>query len=179
MVYTPDEEETFECFVDADFCGSWDKEAAMDDPDTARSRSGHVILYAGCPILWTSKMQSIIALSTTEAEYIALSEAIREVIPIMELMVELQARGVMHYCIPQVKCTVFEDNSGAVELANVPKMRPCTKHINIRYHHFRQWVDCGKIVVQQVTTEDQAADMLTKPLALHLFRRHRQRIQGW
>ncbi len=54
----------------------------MDDPNTARSRMGYTICYAGCPMMWASKMQTEIALSSTEAEYIALSQSMREVLPI-------------------------------------------------------------------------------------------------
>ena len=54
---------SFDVFVDSDFSGNWDPEGAQDDPDTARSRTGFVIKYAGCPILWASKLQSLIALS--------------------------------------------------------------------------------------------------------------------
>lgn len=61
----------------------------------------------------------------------------------------------------------MEDNAGALELANVPKMRP--SHINITYHHFRQFIQKGKIKVLLVKSEDQLADILTKPLAADSF----------
>jgi hypothetical protein len=60
--------------------------STSSDPSTARSRMGYIITYAGCPMHWSSKMQTEIALSTTEAEYIALSQAMREVLPIIWLM---------------------------------------------------------------------------------------------
>jgi len=78
-------EHSFECFANAEFAGNWDPQDTSN-PDTARSRSGFIIKYAGCPVLWASKMQTEIALSKTEAEYIALSTALREVIPMMELI---------------------------------------------------------------------------------------------
>ena len=61
--------------------------------DTARSRSGYVIKYAGCPLMWASRLQTEIALSTTESEYISLSTALRGVIPIMNLIGELREAG--------------------------------------------------------------------------------------
>jgi hypothetical protein len=64
--------QSFDCYVDANFSGNWDKKEAQRDPDTARSQLGHVIVNAGCPIVWASKLQTQIALSTTKAEYIAL-----------------------------------------------------------------------------------------------------------
>ena len=78
-------DESFDCWVDASHAGEWNREYAEEDATTAKSRSGYVITYAGCPLLWASKMQTEIALSSTEAEYIALSQALREVIPITEL----------------------------------------------------------------------------------------------
>jgi len=66
-------QEGMECWVDASHASEWNNKAASSDPNTARSRMGYIITYAGCPMHWSSKMQTEIALSTTEAEYIALS----------------------------------------------------------------------------------------------------------
>ena len=116
--FKPDASKGFQCYCDADFAGNWSKEFAETDPSTAKSRSGWVIFYARCPIIWASKLQSQVALSTTEAEYIAMSMALRDVIPIMELMTEFRERNFKVICTqPQVYCKVFEDNSGALELA--------------------------------------------------------------
>ena len=87
--------------------------------------------------MWASKVQTEIALSTTEAEYIALSQALRDVIPMMQIMKEARDMGIPVKTIhPKIHCTLFEDNAGAVEMVQVPKMRPRTKHINLKYHHF-------------------------------------------
>ena len=149
----------------------------MHDVSTSKSRSGYVILLAGCPIIWASKLQSQIALSTTEAEYIALSMSLRDTIPVMNLLKELKTRN---FCIvsttANVHCTAFEDNNGALEIANVPKMRPRTKHINLVYHFFRSHV--GKdIFIHPIDTTLQIADIFTKPLCHDLFTRHRKKLQ--
>ena len=116
--FKPDASKGFQCYCDADFAGNWNKEFAETDPSTAKSRSGWVVFYAACPIIWASKLQSQVALSTTEAEYIAMSMALRDVIPIMELLEEMQARHFQVICThPIVYCKVFENNSGALELA--------------------------------------------------------------
>jgi len=86
MILKPDLSKSFEVFVDADFSGNWDRKIASEDPDTARSRHGYIITYAGCPIMWKSQLQTEIALSSTESEYTGLSYALREAIPIMELL---------------------------------------------------------------------------------------------
>jgi hypothetical protein len=83
-------------------------------------------------MIWASKMQTEIALST-EAEYIALSQFMREVFPIMWLLQEAQRKGIKVNAKPcKVHCKVFEDNEGAIEIAKVPKMSPRTKHLNIK-----------------------------------------------
>jgi hypothetical protein len=71
----------------------WSSKSAIDDPNTARSRMGYTICYAGCPMLWASEMQMDIALPSTEAEYIALSQSMREVLPFIALIEEVQERG--------------------------------------------------------------------------------------
>jgi len=84
----------------------------------------------------------------------------------MELVKELKAVG-FNMCSnrPTVHCRVFEDNSGVLEITKDPKMRPRTKHINIKYHHFRNnFVDRGEISLHAINTKDQPANMLTKPL---------------
>ena len=76
-------------------------------------------------------------------------------------------------------CKVFEDNSGALELVKVPKMRPRTKHINIKYHHFREFDRKGLITVFAVPTTEQLADIFTKALPRDSFSNLRRSILGW
>ena len=79
IVYQPDTSKGLECYVDADFAGGWSN-ADADDAENVMSRTGYVIMYANCPIFWASKLQTEIALSTAEAEYIALSQALRRLV---------------------------------------------------------------------------------------------------
>ena len=174
------EQKFFECWVDTDFSGNWRQKDAHNNPMMAKSRSGWVIHFARAPITWASKIQTITALSTTEAEYIALSTSLREVIPLMGILKEATEHGVrINNLPPRIHCTVFEDNSGALELARLPKMRPRTKHINQSYHHFREHVERQEIQVQATPTEEQMADILTKPLPESTFCHHRRSIMGW
>ena len=179
VVFKPNDQ-SFQVYADADYAGNWDKEIAQNDVDTARSRSGYIVMYAGCPIMWASNLQTQIALSSTESEFICLSNTLRVVIPTMELLKELKHVGFgIQGTVPEVHCKVFEDNSGAIEIAKVPKMRPRTKHINIRYHHFRHHVEKGEVTIHAIDTSDQPADMLNKPLSEVSLRKHRLFIQGW
>ncbi|KAL7475502.1 hypothetical protein ACHAW6_001413, partial [Cyclotella cf. meneghiniana] len=128
----PDPTQGCECYCDADFLRNWTRDFAQFDPSTSKSRSGWVVFYAEFPIIWASKLQSQVALSTTEAEYIGMSMALCNVIPIMELLDDMKDRLSQVICThPIVYCKVFEDNTGALELACLPKLCPRTKHINI------------------------------------------------
>ena len=105
MVYRPDITRGLECYVDADFTGG-QKDDNNDSPESVLSRAGFAIVYAGCPITWGSKLQNKISLSTTESEYIALSSAIREVIPFLGLMKETAGLFGLLTRDPLFRCTV-------------------------------------------------------------------------
>jgi hypothetical protein len=70
IIYDPKRDQSIEVYADAYFCGSWNKATAPQDINTAKSRTGYIVNFVACPIVWTSKLQTQIALSTTEAEYI-------------------------------------------------------------------------------------------------------------
>ena len=78
-----------------------------------------------------------------------------------------------------MRCRVFEDNSGALEMLRIDKYRPRTKHLSCRLHHFRSYVDDGQISIQKVNTSEQDTDMLTKPVNVEILRRCRKDIMGW
>ena len=116
----------------------------------------------------------------------ALSTAAREVIYLMNLTDELRKHGVTLIDEkPSIQCRVFEDNAGAIELAKLPKLRPRTKHLAIQYHHFRSWTVKGlngeepRIKVEYVQTQEQEADIMTKPLPRPQFQHLRQKLCGW
>ena len=180
IILNPKQEHSFDVWADAAFGSLWNKDMAMEEPSSAKSRTGYVVQYAGCPLIWASQLQTEIAQSTTESEYIALSTALRQTIPLMKLLTEIkQYLLIPVQTIPTIHCTLFEDNSGAIELAKVPKMRPRTRHINVKYHHFRKYVFDGMISIVQVTTDEQIADLLTKHLPAASFLRLRYAIKGW
>jgi hypothetical protein len=181
LIIKPDQNKkhSFTCFVDADFSGNWDKRIAAEDPNTAKSRTGFLIKYANAPIFWQSKLQTQFALSSAESEYIALSTAARYLKSIMFLLEELQDRGIVVTTVPTIQCQMFEDNSAALEIAKVPKMRPRTRHINSVFHHFRNEVANGRLLLEKIGTEDNQADILTKSTRYELFVKHRKAILGW
>ena len=81
--------------------------------------------------------------------------------------------------IPMVHCRLFEDNTGALEIATIHKVRPRTKHLNVQLHHFRSYVDQGDIKILPITSELQRSSLLMHPTSLSTLQRHRMAIMGW
>ena len=177
IIYEPDPSKGLECYVDADFAGGW-SHADSEDAENVMSRTGYVIFYAGCPVYWVSKLQTEIALSTAEAEYIALSTALREVIPLMTLMKEISGVFPLYIDKPNFFCKIFEDNQSCIKMAVAPKLTPRTKHIALKYHHFKRFVG-NTIDISYIATDMQKADIFTKPLPDDAFFRLRHMLMGW
>ena len=178
MILCPDDSRGVDCYVDASFATEYDKSRALD-PACVLSQTGYAVFYKGCPVIWVSKMQTEIALSTTEAEYIALSQAMRDVIPFMNVLSELQDFYSTKTSKPKILCRLFEDNNGALTMAKEEKYRPRTKHIALKYHHFRSFVRDKKIEILPIDTQEQLADQFTKALDIQTFQRLRYKLMGW
>ncbi|KAE8202605.1 hypothetical protein CF327_g7816 [Tilletia walkeri] len=125
------------------------------DTSTRRSVSGYVFYIYGNPVTWRSKLQDTVSISSTEAEYIALSEATREAIWAIQLLGKLGMKAIG----PVDLCT---DNTGAEALARNPQSHQRTKHIRLHHHLVRECNEDGTIKVQRVHTDDNPADLLTK-----------------
>jgi hypothetical protein len=110
---------------------------------SVKSRTGYLVEIMGCPIQWTSKLQTNIATSTMEAEYTALSIALRAAIPLLDvIMYVVQSFNVTTSSLLTIKTTVHEGNQGALLLANMEPGRqtPRSKFYAIKYHWFRSWL---------------------------------------
>ena len=113
------------------------------------------------------------------AKYLSLSYALCDVIPLMELLDEFSEWDYeLISTDPKIYCKYFEDNSGALKIAHLPKMRPRMKAINVVYHHFPEYVRLCLISIYPVSTDDQLADIFTKPLNHNTFVRHRKQLCG-
>ena len=169
-----------ECFVDADFAGLCGAENP-EDPISVKPRTGFLIKFSRCFLLWVSKLQIEVALSTLHSEYVALSQSLRDLLPTKELLKDTISNvGIPEDCLKfKTKCTVFEDNAGALQVATSPRMTPTSKFIAVKYHWFRQHVDSGEINIVKVTSQEQQADMFTKGLQGELFRKIRKLVCGW
>jgi hypothetical protein len=170
-----------EMFADADFAGLWGAEKPTDST-SAESRSGNLITIGGTPVIWSSKMQTEIAPSTCEAEYIALSTAMKVLLPLRELFKSLsEALKISRDEVAKV-CAVWEDNDAALKLATSqfpPNMTPRTKHIGIKYHWFKEHIVEGEIEVRSIDTKVQKADIFTKGLDRREFENKRKMLMGW
>jgi hypothetical protein len=139
-------------YSDADWGGS----------DDRKSTTGYIFTINGAPISWTSKRQPTVALSSTEAEYMALTQAAKEATWLRRLLSDLGH--------PQENATVInEDNQGAIQLARNPVHHQRTKHIDIQHHYIRERVESGCIQLDYCHTQKQLADILTKPLVYEKF----------
>jgi hypothetical protein len=180
LILRPSDELKIDCYVEADFAGLWPHEDPMD-PVIAKSRTGFVICLADCPIIWTSKLQASIALSTMEAEYNALSTAMRDVIP-FRARCSAVIKSVGYDSEPDTvfRTTVWEDNAGALTLANLEPGRqtPRSKHYCVRMHWFRSHLNEG-VTVKKIASADQKADILTKGLPVKTFQTIRMLLCGW
>ena len=130
--------------------------------------SGGAIMCAGACVCWFSRTQKCVTLSTSEAEYVALGDAVKEL---------LFLRQVWRFTIPGkgMPCfPVFEDNQGALQLSKNPVSNSNSKHIDVRHHFLRKLVRQRDIIVNNVPSEYQHADILTKVSALDLFAIHRR-----
>ena len=128
------------------------------------SISGFAFHYGIGAISWSSKKQTIVALSSTESEYIALTHAAKEAIWLQTFVNKVTGISIK-------PLTILGDNQGSLALARDNKYHSRTKHIDLRYHFIREAVDDAKIKVEYVPTEDNIADILTKSLAKPKFTR--------
>jgi hypothetical protein len=135
-------------YSDADWGENW---------DNRRSTTGFVFLIADGAVTWTSRMQKTVARSSTEAEYMALSEACSKIAWLTLLQKEIGYS-------PTAPTPLVSDNQGGIFLAINPTHDRQLKHVDICYHFIREYVESKRINIVYISTNDMIADILTKPL---------------
>jgi Reverse transcriptase (RNA-dependent DNA polymerase) len=180
ILFEPDLKAGLDCYVDADFAGLYGYEDDQD-PVSVKSRTGFVLTLFGCPIIWSSKLQTEITLSSTAAEYVAFSMAMRELLPMRALLQELASKLNIEFAKQSlVRSTVFEDNQGCLSMVNTPKMSSRNKYLSLKYHFFRSHIGKEKgIEAKWIDTKKQKADIFTKGLAEAQFQEIRKLLMGW
>jgi len=139
-------------YVDSDYAA---------DLDRRRSLTGYVFTVGSCAVSWRATLQSVVALSTTEAEYMAICEACKELIWLKGLYAEL--------CGVESCISLHCDSQSAIYLTKDQMFHERTKHIDIKYHFVRDVIEEGKLKVCKISTHDNPADMMTKPIPVAKF----------
>ena len=139
-------------YVDSDFAADLDKR---------RSLTGYVFTLGGCAVSWRATLQSVVAQSTTEAENMAIDEACKESVWLKGLFAEL--------CGDDTCINLFCDSQSAIYLTKDQMFHERTKHIDVKYHYVRDVVAKGKLKVCKISTHDNPADMMTKPVPVSKF----------
>ena len=138
------------------------------DATGLHSTSGYIFLYGQTAISWKTKKQSLIAVSTTEAEYIEASEASKEAIWLRRILHELLSCLTNpkpgKSALPNASITLHIDNQATIKLIQNPRFHERTKHIEIKHHYIRETFENGEIDLQHVSTNNYLADIMTKSL---------------
>ena len=142
-------------FADSDYA---------NDPEERKSTNGIIIYLYSFPVLWVSKKQQCICLSSSEAEYVCLCEAGKLTVFLIKFLRELQ----IHVDLP---VDINEDNTSTISMARNPLNHGRTKHVDVRYHWIRQQVKLGILKLKHVKTDEQLADLLSKPVSVATFQR--------
>ena len=145
-----------EAFSDADYAG---------DVKDRKSVTGYVIMMSGGPISWCSRKQSIVALSTTEAEYIAAAECCKELKYLKTLIEELTGE--------RVEAELCVNNQSEIKITESGQVTHRSKHIDVMYHYISEQLKEKLFSIKYCNTETQVADILTKPLSPEKFTKFR------
>jgi hypothetical protein len=141
------------------------------DKETRQTVYGYVVYCCGAPIAWRSKSMKSVTLSTTEAEYVATSEVVKELIFAKQLVESIGLK----VKLPMVTKV---DNVGAIYLTQNPSTSQRTKHIDVRYHFVREFVEAGVVKVEFIKSEENEADIMTKNTTNELFEKHKTKLVG-
>jgi hypothetical protein len=163
ITYSPKGNRQLEGYSDSDYAS---------DPDDRKSISGSIYFLAGGAVSWNSHRQSVVAQSSTEAEYVALGQHVQQGLYLKHLILSV------HFSVNVTPFIIYEDNNGAIALASDWIFRKRTKHIEVKYHLVRYHVLEKNILLQYTPTDNMVADALTKQLSFPSFSKFRSIIMG-
>ena len=151
-----------DAYCDSDFSG---------DKDTRRSVTGYVVYFMNSPVAWCSRSQKGVTLSSTEAEYVAISEVVTEIIFVRNLLKFLEVKV-------DEPVQINVDNIGAIYMAGNACSGSRTKHVDTRFHYVRELIEQGVVQVNFVKSENNDADMFTKNLSKEIFLKHGRKLMS-
>ncbi|GJQ73082.1 hypothetical protein Trydic_g1712 [Trypoxylus dichotomus] len=151
MILQPSNDNNLIAYADADWA---------NDINSRKSTSEYIIQYRDSIISWSTRKQSCVALSSTEAEYISLTSALTECIWIKSLLEEMS---------DEIKITLYEDNQACIKLLADAKREIGLKHTEVKVHFIKEKIEEQHCEIRYVPTEEQIADISTKPLAAVRF----------
>ncbi len=166
LILRPSDDLKIDCYPDANFAGLWNRDNE-NDPHCVQSRTGYIICVSNCPVLWTSKLQTEIALSTMEAEYVALSSSCRDLFPLIDITQEICSALLLHPPkTAQMHIKIHDDNVRTLILGQLEprQMTPRSKHYAAKYHWFCEHLAPCKIQLVEIATKDQLGDLFTNGL---------------
>jgi hypothetical protein len=155
ITYTSDKSRTLFGYSDSDWAG---------DFGNRRSTSGYVFMLAGAAISWSSKRQNVVALSSAEAEYIALTHAAQEAIYLRGLLEDLRSQ-------PDRSTLIYSDNQSCIRIATNQVTSNRTKHIATKFHFIRDKIEAQEINLEYLPSEEMTADALTKAVGANIVTR--------
>ena len=147
-------------FCDSDFAG---------DLDTRRSVSGYIIYVNDCPLSWRSRGQKSVTLSSTEAEYVSISEIVVEILFIKSIFEFMNVKF-------ELPIKVHVDNIGAIFLAKKATTSNKTKHVDTRYHFIREYIKKKQIIIEFIRSEENDLDIMTKNLPEAPYWKHASKL---
>ena len=160
IVYRKGNEGHLKAFADSGYAG---------DADDRKSTSGYVFMIGTGVVSWSSKKQPVVTLSTTEAEFIAAASCACQGVWLRRILEKLghdQSQSTVIYC----------DNSSAIKLSRNPVLHGRSKHIDVRFHFLRELTRDGVVELVHCNTQEQVADIMTKPLKLEAFVKLRDKL---
>ncbi|KAB2610040.1 hypothetical protein D8674_018072 [Pyrus ussuriensis x Pyrus communis] len=157
LVYKKGGEEEFYGYTDSDYAG---------DQDDRKSTSGYIFMLSAGAVSWSSKKQPVVTLSTTEAEFIAAASCACQAVWLRRILQQLNYE-------PHKSTTIYCDNSSTIKLSKNPVMHRRSKHIDVRFHFLRELTRDEIVELVQCSSQEQVADIMTKPLKLDVFQKLR------
>lgn len=145
-------------YTDSDYVG---------DQDDRKSTFGFVFMLSSGAVSWSSKKQPVVTLSTTEAEFIAAASSACQAVWLRRILQQLNHE-------PRKSTTIYCDNSSTIKLSKNPVMHGRSKHIDVRFHFLRELTKDEVVGLVQCSSQEQVADIMTKPLKLDVFQNLRE-----